>query len=215
MSEIQIFPSILNADWDHMDKELEKLKEAGADGIHLDIMDGRFVPEKTFDLESIRKFVALSDLFFDAHLMIVEPQKFVDGYIDCGVDSITFHLETCDGNHAINLADYIKSKGLMAGIAINPDGEIQPIIEMIEHFDLILFMSVFPGYGGQKFISEVLGNVRILKKYCDHNKLKRVIQIDGGINDKTAPITIQAGVNNLVAGTYILKDKDYKARIES
>jgi ribulose-phosphate 3-epimerase len=215
MSKVDIFPSILNADWDHMAEELAKLETAGANGIHLDIMDGKFVPEKTFDLKHVKKFVGMSSLPFDAHLMIEEPQKHVDSYIECGVDSITFHYEVCRDQDAIDLARHIQVQGLKAGISINPDGKVGPIMDLIDYFDWVLFMSVVPGYGGQKFIPEVLDNVMQLKAHCNKHKLKRVIQIDGGINEKTAPLAIGAGINNIVAGTYIVKSDDYAARIKS
>ncbi|MFH1759760.1 MAG: ribulose-phosphate 3-epimerase [bacterium] len=214
MKKIDIFPSILNADWTNMDRELSDLKKAGADGIHLDIMDGKFVPEKTFDLDSIERFVSYSDLPFDAHLMIEEPEKHVDDYMERCVTSITFHLEVCNGEYAVKLAKYIKSKGLKAGVAVNPDHPVEPVIDLIAYFDWVLFMSVFPGYGGQKFIPQVLEKVMILKEYCTEKNLNRVIQIDGGINDKTAALAVKAGINNLVAGTYILKSENYKERID-
>jgi len=208
-----IHPSILNANHDNMQREFDKVVEGGADGIHLDVMDGRFVKPVTFDIPTIESYVEMCDLPFDAHLMIVEPEKYVDRYIAAGVDSITFHLEAASDAEA--LIDHLHDKGVKAGITINPDTPVEPVLELAHLVDLILFMSVFPGYGGQEFISEVLDKVRTLKRFCVENGLDPVIQIDGGINLETAPRAVAAGVNNLVAGTFIFHSADYGEAIRS
>ena len=208
--KVDIYPSILNADHDNMQHEFDLLcKPGGADGIHLDVMDGKFVDPVTFDIPTIERYVKMCDLPFDAHLMIVEPEKHVDKYIEAGVDSVTFHLETAADPAA--LIDHLHERGVKAGVSINPDKPGDWMIEHAGHADLFLFMSVFPGYGGQKFIPEVLDGVRKFKRHCADNGLNPVIQIDGGLNHETSPLAVAAGVNNIVAGTYITKSDDYVA----
>ena len=208
-----IYSSILNADHDNMAGEFDRVAAGGADGIHLDVMDGRFVEPVTFDIPTIERYTSMCQLPFDAHLMIVEPEKHVDDYIAAGVDSITFHLEAA-GNSG-RLIDHLHQSGIKAGISINPDTSVEGVLSLADRLDLVLFMSVFPGYGGQKFIPEVLDNVRALKRHCLEHNLEIMIQIDGGINLETAPRAVAAGVNNLVAGTFIFRSPDYGATIRA
>jgi len=206
-----IYPSILNADHDNMQSEFNRVAAGGADGIHLDIMDGRFVDPVTFDLPTIERYTAMCELPFDAHLMIVEPEKHADDYIAAGAASVTFHLEAAENPR--RLIDRLHARGVKAGISINPDTSVEGVLRLAHSVDLVLFMSVFPGYGGQEFISGVLDNVRELKRHCIERKLDIMIQIDGGINLETAPRAVAAGVNNLVAGTFIFRSPDYGAAI--
>ncbi len=209
---IRIHPSILNADHANMQREFDLVKAAGADGIHLDIMDGRFVEPVTFDLPTIRRYVGMTGLPFDAHLMIVEPERHVDGYVDAGAGLVNFHLETTDNPGAI--IDHLHGRGVMAGVTINPDTPVDGVLALAGRFELVLFMSVFPGYGGQKFIPDVLDKVRALRRHYDRKGLDApMVQIDGGINLETAPLAVAAGVNNLVAGTFIFRSPDYSATI--
>ncbi|MBW7997201.1 MAG: ribulose-phosphate 3-epimerase [Candidatus Glassbacteria bacterium] len=208
---VRIHPSILNADHDNMRSEFELIEAAGVEGIHLDIMDGRFVPPVTFEIETIHRYTAICDLQFDAHLMIVQPEKYVDGYIDAGCSLVNFHLEvTAD---APRLIDYLHAKGIQAGVTINPNTPVDEMISVAHLVDLVLFMSVYPGYGGQRFIPDVLDKVRAFKRHCTEHELDPLIQIDGGINPVTAPLTAAAGVNTLVAGTFIFRSDDYAERI--
>src|SRR3989339_1782297 len=182
---LRIHPSILNADHEYMRREFDRVTAGGADGIHLDIMDGKFVTPVTFDLPTIARYVLMCSLPFDAHLMIVEPEKHVDKYIMAGADLVNFHLEVTDNPEA--LIDHLHARGVKAGVTINPDTPVAGMLEVAHLVDLALVMSVFPGYGGQKFIPEVLNNVRAFKRYCVDNGLDPLIQIDGGINLETAP----------------------------
>jgi ribulose-phosphate 3-epimerase len=209
--ETVIYPSILNADHENMQSEFDRVKAGGADGIHLDIMDGKFVDPVTFDIPTIARYTAMCDLPFDAHLMIVEPEKHADEYIDAGAASVTFHLEVAENPE--RLIDHLHQRGVKAGISINPDKTAEGVIRLADRVDLVLFMSVFPGYGGQKFIPEVLDNVRALKRHCVEHDLEIMIQIDGGINMETAPQAVAAGVNNLVAGTFVFRSPDYGATL--
>ncbi|MCE5272193.1 ribulose-phosphate 3-epimerase [bacterium] len=211
---IQIHPSILNADHAHMQSEFDRIKAAGADGIHLDIMDGRFVEPVTFDLDTIRRYVQMIDLPFDAHLMIVEPERHVDEYVDAGASLVNFHLEVTDNPGAI--IDHLHGRGVKAGVTINPDTPVDGVLKLAGKVELVLFMSVFPGYGGQKFIPGVLDKVRELRRHYEKSGLETpMVQIDGGINLETAPLAVAAGVNNLVVGTFIFRSPDYAATIGS
>lgn len=210
---LRIHPSILNADHDNMQRELDRVVEGGADGIHLDIMDGKFVKPVTFDIHTIERYVEMCDLPFDAHLMIVEPEKRVDKYVLAGADLVNFHLEVAGDSKA--LIDHLHAQGVEAGVTINPDTPVDGVLEVAHLVELVLFMSVYPGYGGQEFIKEVLDKVRTLKRYCVENGLDLMIQIDGGINLETAPLAAAAGVNTLVAGTFIFRSADYGATIKS
>ncbi|MBN2290587.1 MAG: ribulose-phosphate 3-epimerase [Candidatus Glassbacteria bacterium] len=207
-----IHPSILNADHHNMQSEFDRVVAGGADGIHLDIMDGKFVEPVTFDLGTIERYTAMCGLPFDAHLMIVEPEKHADDYIAAGADLVTFHLEVAENPE--RLIDHLHGRGVKAGITVNPDKSAEGMIRLADRVDLVLFMSVFPGYGGQKFMPEVLENVRALKRHCVEHGIEIMIQIDGGINLETAPRAVAAGVNNLVAGTFIFRSPDYGAAIQ-
>ncbi len=208
-----IYSSILNADHENIQSEFDRVAAGGADGIHLDVMDGRFVEPVTFDLPTIKRYTSMCELPFDAHLMIVEPDKQVDDYIAAGVDSITFHLEAAENSE--RLIDHLHQSGVKAGISINPDTSVEGVLRLADRVELVLFMSVFPGYGGQQFIPEVLDNVRALKRHCLEHSLEIMIQIDGGINLETASRAVAAGVNNLVAGTFIFRSPDYGATIRA
>jgi ribulose-phosphate 3-epimerase len=208
---LRIHPSILNADHDNMQSEFERVVAAGVDGIHLDVMDGRFVEPVTFEIETIRRYKAMCELPFDAHLMIVQPERHVDGYISAGCSLVNFHLEATPDTPA--LIDYLHQNGVQAGVTINPNTPVDEMIAVAHMVELVLFMSVYPGYGGQQFISGVLDKVRAFKRHCAENGLDPMIQIDGGINTKTAPLAAAAGVNTLVAGTFIFRSDDYTERV--
>ena len=210
---LRIHPSILNADHDNMQREFDRVVAGGADGIHLDIMDGKFVKPVTFDIRTIERYVKMCDLPFDAHLMIVEPEKHVDKYVQAGASLVNFHLEVVGDPEA--LIEHLHAEGVKAGVTINPDTPVDGVLEVAHLIELVLFMSVYPGYGGQEFISDVLDKVRALKRHCTENGLDPMIQIDGGINLETASRAVAAGVNNLVAGTFIFRSADYGAAIKS
>jgi ribulose-phosphate 3-epimerase len=194
-----------------MQSEFDRVAEH-VEGIHLDVMDGRFVPPQTFDLDTIKRYTKMCDLPFDAHLMIVQPEKYVDGYIDAGVSLITFHLEVTPD--ARGLIDYLHGRGIQAGVTINPNTPVDEMLSLAKRVDLVLFMSVYPGYGGQKFIPGVLDKVRLFKRHCADRGVSPLIQIDGGINEETAPKAAAAGVDTFVAGTFIFRSGDYVAQIE-
>jgi ribulose-phosphate 3-epimerase len=211
---IKISPSILSADFSILGDEIKNLEKAGADFIHVDVMDGHFVPNITIGppiIKAIRKFTKLP---FDVHLMISPVEKYIKAFADAGSDIITLHPEATD--NLKRAVQTIKSCGKKAGVSLNPKTPINALIGVINDIDLILIMSVNPGFAGQSFMSEVLLKVFDLRKMINDKKLKIDIEIDGGINFETAPLAIKAGANILVSGTTIfsgsLKDNIQKLR---
>ena len=210
---VKISPSLLSADFSCLGKEVKKVTEAGADLIHFDVMDGHFVPNLTFGpmvLKSIRKY---SHLPFEAHLMITNPEKYWKEFADNGADIIGIHIE-CDIDHR-RLIEEIKNYGKKVCIVINPPTEIEKIYPFLEIIDIVLIMTVNPGFGGQKFIYKVVDKIKKVNEYRKNRNLNFEIEVDGGINNETAKIVIENGVDILVAGNYIFSGNDYKERIES
>ena len=211
---IKISPSILSADFSILGDEIKNLEQAGADLIHIDVMDGHFVPNITMGppiIKMVRKFTKLP---FDVHLMISPVEKYIKAFADAGSDIITIHPEATDNlKRAVST---IKSLGKKAGVSLNPKTPISALMDVINDIDLILIMSVNPGFAGQSFMGEVLPKVTELRKMINEKKLKIDIEIDGGINFETAPLAVKAGANILVSGTTIfsgsLKDNIQKLR---
>ena len=206
MKKIQISPSILSADFSNLGDEIKRLEDSGADMIHVDVMDGHFVPNLTIGppvIKSLRKYTKLP---FDVHLMIDPVHKYIKDYSDAGADIITFHPEaTKDILETINL---IKSLNKKVGISFNPDTKISAAEKHLDKIDLILIMSVYPGFGGQKFIKEVIKKIKDLDKIRKEKKFEFKIEIDGGINFETSKVAIEAGVDILVSGTTIFKENN-------
>jgi ribulose-phosphate 3-epimerase len=211
---IKISPSILSADFSILGDEIKSLEQAGADLIHIDVMDGHFVPNITMGPPIIKMVRKCTKLPFDVHLMISPVEKYIKAFADAGSDIITIHPEATDNlKRAVST---IKSLGKKAGVSLNPKTPISALIDVINDIDLILIMSVNPGFAGQSFMSEVLPKVTELRKMINDKKLKIDIEIDGGINFETAPLAVKAGANILVSGTTIfsgsLKDNIQKLR---
>jgi ribulose-phosphate 3-epimerase len=211
---IKISPSILSADFSILGDEIKSLEQAGADLIHIDVMDGHFVPNITMGPPIIKMVRKCTKLPFDVHLMISPVEKYIKPFADAGSDIITIHPEATD--NLKRAVSSIKSLGKKAGVSLNPKTPISALMDVINDIDLILIMSVNPGFAGQSFMGEVLPKVTELRKMIDDKKLKIDIEIDGGINFETAPLAIKAGANILVSGTTIfsgsLKDNIQKLR---
>ena len=211
---IKISPSILSADFSILGNEIKSLEQAGADLIHIDVMDGHFVLNITMGPPIIKMVRKCTKLPFDVHLMISPVEKYIKAFADAGSDIITIHPEATDNlKRAVGA---IKSLGKKAGVSLNPKTPISALMDVINDIDLILIMSVNPGFAGQSFMSEVLPKVTELRKMINDKKLKIDIEIDGGINFETAPLAVKAGANILVSGTTIfsgsLKDNIQKLR---
>ena len=206
MNQIKISPSILSCDFSEIGSEIEKLNNSGADLIHIDVMDGHFVPNLTFGPPVISKIRKCSKLPFDVHLMISPVEKYIQDYANAGADIITFHPEATDNIQ--RTIDVIKSCGKKVGISLNPETPSTVIENYLKKIDLILIMSVNPGFAGQKFMPEVLEKVKFFRSKIENEKLNIDIEIDGGIDFETAPLAIKAGANILVSGTTIFKGEN-------
>ena len=214
MKKIQISPSILSADFSKLGSEIKKLEESGADMIHVDVMDGHFVPNLTIGPPVIKSLKKQSKILFDVHLMISPVHKYIEAYSEAGADIITIHPEATDDlQNSINKIKSLKKK---VGVSLNPETQIDVILEYLSKIDLILIMSVNPGFGGQKFMPQVLEKVKNLRKIRDDRNLNYDIEIDGGINFENSKLAIEAGANILVSGTTIFKSNngDIKKNIE-
>jgi len=211
MKKIQISPSILSADFSQLGSEIKKLEQGGADLIHVDVMDGHFVPNLTIGPPVIKNLRKYTKLPFDVHLMISPVHKYIENYAEAGADIITIHPEATDNlKESINL---IKKFGKKVGVSLNPKTEIQTLLDEIANIDLVLVMSVNPGFGGQKFMPEVLDKIKELKKIKDDGKYHFDIEVDGGINFSNSKIVLEAGANILVSGTTVFKENDGDIKI--
>ena len=206
MKNIQISPSILSADFSQLGTEIKRLEEGGADMIHVDVMDGHFVPNLTIGPPVIKALRKHCSLKFDVHLMISPVHKYIKAYADAGADIITIHPEATQNlEESIKIIKDLKKK---VGVSLNPGSKIELITEYLDKIDLVLIMSVNPGFGGQKFMPEVLDKIKQLKKIQQEKNFTFDIEIDGGINFENSKIAIEAGANILVSGTTVFKSND-------
>ena len=206
MNKIKISPSILSADFSQLGNEIKKLEQAGADLIHVDVMDGHFVPNLTIGPPVIKALRQYSTLPFDVHLMISPVHKYIKDYSDAGADIITIHPEATD--NLISSINLIKKLNKKIGVSLNPDTSIDIIKKLLPSVDLVLVMSVYPGFGGQKFIPEVVNKIKELKSIKLKENLKFDIEVDGGIDFVNSKLVVNAGANILVSGTTIFKNNN-------
>ena len=206
MKKIQISPSILSADFSQLGIEIKRLEQGGADLIHVDVMDGHFVPNLTIGPPVIKNLRKYTKLPFDVHLMISPVHEYIENYANAGADIITIHPEATESlKETISL---IKKFGKKVGVSLNPKTEIKTLIDEIDNIDLVLVMSVNPGFGGQKFMPEVLDKIKELKKIKDKNEYQFDIEVDGGINFSNSKKVLEAGADILVSGTTVFKEND-------
>jgi len=204
MSNVKISPSILSADFSKLGNEIQDLEKAGADFIHIDVMDGHFVPNITIGPEVIDKLRKYTSLPFDVHLMISPVDNFIKNFVDAGADIITIHPEAT--NDLVSSIKKIKSYNIKAGVSLNPETLVDKVLPVLNSIDLVLVMSVNPGFAGQTFFKEPLEKIKILRKIIDSKKFKTQIEIDGGINFKNGKMAKEAGADILVSGTTIFKE---------
>jgi len=207
----EIAPSILAADFARLADDIASADRAGARILHLDIMDGHFVPNISFGPAIVKTINRLTESFLDVHLMLAEPEKYFKAFVDAGADSITFHHEVHPD--PARYADQLRKLGVRAGISINPDRPVEAVLPLLRDFDYLLVMSVFPGFGGQAFIPETLSKVVAAREYIERHDLKTIIQIDGGIDADNAASVIEAGAEILVMGTAFFKAADRAALV--
>ncbi len=205
--KVQIAPSILSADFSRLGREITDVQEAGADLIHVDVMDGRFVPNITIGPLVVRAIRPVTDLPLDVHLMIVEPERYIEDFVRAGADIVTVHVEACV--HLHRTIQQIKSLGVRAGAVLNPATHPSVLDYVLEDLDVVLVMSVNPGFGGQEFIPSALRKISQVRNMCQSRGVSMIIEVDGGVNSRTIRSVVDAGADICVAGSAVFGKEDY------
>ena len=210
---IKISPSILSCDYSKMGEEFKRMEECGADWLHIDVMDGHFVPNITLGAPIVKCMRKCSSLVFDVHLMISDPKKYIPDFVKAGADIITFHIES--DSPTGETIDLIRSLGCKAALSVKPKTPVEVVFPFLEKLSMVLVMTVEPGFGGQSFMADMMDKVKVLRAECKKRGLDTDIQVDGGINEQNAGLAVQSGANVLVAGSAVFGSKDAKATIAS
>lgn len=205
---MKIAPSLLSCDFTELKEEVRRLEEAGVDYLHFDVMDGRFVPNISFGLPILAQLREITDLTIDSHLMIEEPERYIEAFAEAGSDIITVHIEAT--RHIHRVIQQIKQTGKKAGVTLNPGTSVEQLLPVLQEVDLVLVMTVNPGFGGQSFISSMADKIQFLADYRMQHRLDFEIEVDGGVNAQTAAVCRQAGADVLVAGSYFFGHEDYQ-----
>lgn len=211
--KVIVAPSVLSADFLHLERDIQMLNESEAQWIHLDIMDGRFVPNISFGMPIVSAVSSITEKVCDVHLMIEEPEKYIEAFAKAGADVLTLHYEAT--RHLHRAMQQVRDAGMKAGVVLNPATPVELLRDVLPYLDLVLLMSVNPGFGGQKFIPRILDKTRRLRRMIDEGGYDVLIEVDGGVNAETGPQLVKAGADALVAGSYVFGSKDPAAAIRS
>lgn len=211
--KVIVAPSVLSADFLHLERDIQMLNESEAQWIHLDIMDGRFVPNISFGLPIVSAVSSITEKVCDVHLMIEEPEKYIEAFAKAGADVLTLHYEAT--RHLHRAMQQVRDAGMKAGVVLNPATPVELLRDVLPYLDLVLLMSVNPGFGGQKFIPQILDKTKRLRRMIDEGGCNVLIEVDGGVNAETGPQLVEAGADALVAGSYVFGSKDPAAAIRS
>lgn len=211
--EILVSPSILAADFSNLGGEIARMEKAGADMLHIDVMDGVFVPNISFGLPVVKSIRKATNLFFDVHLMICDPFAYVERFAVAGADGITFHLESQSEPEAV--IEKIRAAGKKVGVSIRPATPVSAVLPLLHKIDMLLVMTVEPGFGGQSFMADMLPKIRAVREYVAERRIPLDIQVDGGINGETARLAVEAGANVMVAGSYLFRSSDAEKAVAS
>ncbi|MCE4956789.1 ribulose-phosphate 3-epimerase [Macrococcoides caseolyticum] len=210
---MKIAPSLLSCDFLNLAKEIERLESAGVDYLHFDVMDGTFVPNMSFAFPILNQIRKITDLTIDTHLMVHNPERYIQDFADAGSDIITVHVEAT--HHIHRAIQQIRATGKKAGVTLNPGTPIETLLPILQDVDLVLVMTVNPGFGGQQFIEQCINKIKWLSEYKANHQLNYEIEVDGGVNHETAQWCAEAGADVLVAGSYFFKHEDYHQAAQS